>query len=211
MELKGDVAEVKGKRRKWVKPLAGAALLGLFILLIAVRLNAKKDNNTVVQEKLQPVEVASVMARALAEELSIAGTITPFTEARLSPRVMGRVSSVYVNVGQRVRQGETLLTIEQSDYFTALKQAEANLAMATANSIQAETGYENARLNYQRNEDLYNQGAVSKSQLEGAKGQLAAAESAYKANQAQILQFEAMLEKARADYSNTEVKAPFPA
>lgn len=209
MEFKGEMAEVAGKRKKWLKPLVAAALLGLFVLLIVIRLNAKKDDNTVVQEKLQPVEVASVMARALAEEFSIAGTVTPFAEAKLSSRVTGRVSSVYVNVGQRVTQGETLLTIEQSDYFNALKQAEANLAMAAANSIKAETGYENARLNYKRNEDLFNQGAVSKSQLEVAKGQLAEAESGYKANQAQLLQYEAMLEKARSDYSNTEVKAPF--
>lgn len=209
MESKGGVAEVKGKGRKWVKPVIALTILTLLILLIAVRLNSKKPENAVTQERLQPVEAASVIGRTFAEEISVAGTVTPFIEARLSPKVMGRVSSVNANIGQRVEQGQILLTIDQADYLTALRQAEANLAMAEANSIQAETGYENAKLNYQRTEELYKQGAVSSSQLEAAKGQLAAAESAYKANRAQIAQCQALLEKASTDYQNTGVRAPF--
>ncbi|MFZ5633193.1 MAG: efflux RND transporter periplasmic adaptor subunit [Bacillota bacterium] len=210
MELRTEVPEVKGKRRKWVKPVIAAAVLVLLILLILARLGARKTDNTATQERLQPVEVASVMSRPFSDELSVAGMVTPFMEANLSPKVTGRVSAVNVNVGQRVKQGETLLTIDQTDYFTALKQAGASLESARANAIQAETAYENAKINYQRHEDLFKQGAVSKSQLESAKGQLAAAESGYKANQAQIILYQALLEKARSDYSNTEVKAPFP-
>lgn len=209
MIFKNEVSDAKGKGRKWVKPLVAAALLVLILLLVVSRINSKKTDNAVTQERLQPVEVASVMSRPFGEELSVAGTVTPFAEAKLSPKVMGRVNSVNADVGQRVRQGDILMTIDQSDYVTALKQAEASLAMAAANTIQAETGYENARLNYQRTQELFKTGAVSQSQLEAARGQLAAAESSYKANQAQIQQLQALLEKARSDYSNTEVRAPF--
>lgn len=209
MELKNELTGAGGKRRRWIRPVAVAAILVLVLLLIVSRLNSRRAESPATGEVAQPVEVASVMSRSFGEELSVAGTVTPFAEAKLSPKIMGRVASVTADVGQRVKQGDTLLTIEQSDYLAALKQAEASLAMAEANSIQAETGYENARLNYQRFEELFRQGAVSQSQLEAAKGQLAAAESACKANQAQILQFKALLEKARSDYSNTEVKAPF--
>ncbi|MCL6611051.1 MAG: efflux RND transporter periplasmic adaptor subunit [Peptococcaceae bacterium] len=209
MDLKNELTEAGEKRRRWIRPVAVAAILVLVLLLIVSRLNSRKAESPATGEMPQPVEVASVMSRPIGEELSVAGTVTPFAEARLSPKIMGRVASVNADVGRRVKQGETLLTIEQSDYLSALKQAEASLAMAEANSIQAETGYENARLNYQRFEELFRQGAVSQSQLEEARGKLAAAESACKANRAQVLQCQAMLEKARSDYSHTEVKAPF--
>jgi RND family efflux transporter MFP subunit len=210
MISKDEISDAKGKRRRGVKPLLAAALAVIILLVVVFGINSRKSNNAVIQERLQPVEVASVMSRPFGEELSVAGTVTPFAEAKLSPKVMGRVNSVSADVGRRVREGDILMTIDQSDYLTALKQAEANLAMAAANTIQAETGYENARLNFQRTQELFKTGAVSQSQLEAAKGQLAAAESSYKANQAQIQQLQALLEKARSDYSNTEVRAPFP-
>lgn len=209
MEVKKDVEEIAVKKRRWLKPLIIVAVIAVVILAVAARLNMKKQDNSNVQERLQPVEVASVLSRPFNEELRVAGMVTPFAEAKLSPKVMGRVSSVNAGLGQRVEQGQTLLTIDQADYYTALRQAEVSLEMARANSIQTLTAYENARLNYQRTEELHKQGAVSTSQLEGARGQLAAAESGYKSNQAQIEQSRVMLDKARLDYGNTEIKAPF--
>ncbi|MCL6478952.1 MAG: efflux RND transporter periplasmic adaptor subunit [Peptococcaceae bacterium] len=210
MDLKTEALEFRGKRRRWVLPVIVVAVLVLLVLLILARISSRKADNAATQERLQPVEVVSVMSRPFSDELSVSGLVTPFMEANLSPLVAGRVSAVNVEVGQRVKQGETLLIIDQTDYFAALKQAEAGLESARANSIQAGTAYENAKLNYQRQEDLFKQGAVSQSQLEAARGQLAAAESAYKANQAQIVQYQAMLDKARADYNNTRLRAPFP-
>lgn len=209
METKAELPGVKEKGRKWVKPVIAVVIVGLLLILIVSRLGAGKTDSGTDQERLQPVAVASVMNRPISDELSFAGLITPFMEVNLSPKVMGRVSSVNVEVGQRVKQGETLLTIEQTDFYTGLRQAEASLESARANSIQAETNYENARINYHRHEQLFKQGAVSQGQLEAAKGQLAAAESGYRANQAMINQAEALLEKARSDFSNTVITAPF--
>lgn len=209
MKLNNDLRETGVKRKKWIKPVVVVVILALLLLLIVLRANSKKPDQAVTQERLQPVEVISAETRPFGEEVSVAGTVSPIAEARLSPKVIGRVSAIAADVGQRAGQGDVLLTIDQSDYLTALKQAEANLAAAQAGTIQAETGYENARLNYQRTEELFRQGAVPKSQLESAKGQLATAETAFKSNQAQIRQMEALLEKARSDYGNTEVRAPF--
>lgn len=198
----------EGKRRKWVKPVIIIGVV-LLVALIAFRVASKKDKDVVAQERLQPVAVTAVVSRPFGEELSVAGTVSAFTEAKLAPKVTGRVVSVSASVGQRVSQGQVLLTIDQSDYQTALRVAEANLSSARASSIKAETDYENAKINYDRTEQLFSQGAVSKSQLEEAKGTYAAAETGYKANQALISQYQASLDKAQADFDNTVVRAPF--
>jgi RND family efflux transporter MFP subunit len=199
----------EGKRRRWLKPAIVLSILVLLVVLIIVRAGAKKEKNVVGQDRLQPVEVTRVVKGPFGEEFSVAGMVTAFTEAKVTPRVAGRVVSVNAGLGQRVAQGEALITIDQADYLNGLRVAEANLASARANSIQAETGYGNARANYERVEQLYNQGAAAKSELEQARGQYATAESGYKANQALISQCEAAFDKARMDYENTVVRAPF--
>lgn len=199
----------EGKRRKWMKPAIILSVVVLLAVVFVVRAESKKDKNVTTQERLQPVAVTAVTSRPFGEELSIAGTVTAFTEAKLAPKVAGRVVSVNARVGQRVALGEVLLTIDQSDYQTALRVAEANLSSARAGSIKAETDYENAKMNYERTEQLFNQGAVSKSQLEKAKGEYSAAETGYKANQALISQYQASLDKAGNDFENTVVRAPF--
>lgn len=199
----------EGKRRRWLKPAVFLSILVILAILIAVRAGAKKEKNVVSQDRLQPVEVTKVVKGPFGEEYSVAGMVTAFTEAKVTPRVTGRVVAVNAALGQRVTQGEALITIDQEDYLNSLRVAEANLASAKANSIQAETGYVNAKANYERIEQLFNQGANSKSDLEQASGQYATAESGYKANQALISQCEAALDKARTDYDNTVVRAPF--
>ncbi|MFZ5596063.1 MAG: efflux RND transporter periplasmic adaptor subunit [Bacillota bacterium] len=211
MESGNEVGVAAGKRRGWLFKIIIIVAVLVLVVLVAYRGYTKYKNKEVATdgEKLLPVGVAMVVSQPFSEEVSIAGTIFPYREANLSPKVSGRVISINAGVGDKVSQGQTLFVIDQSDYSIALKQAEANLAAARANSIQVNTAYENAKLNYDRTEELYKQGILPESQLEAARGQLAAAESGYKANQAQILQCEAMLEKAKSDYANTEVTAPF--
>lgn len=208
MEPTTEIKVNKGRKKKtfiWVLVL----LLAVLAVVAAVRIIGEQKPAQVTEEKTVAVEVAAVSSRSLSDELSIAGTVTPFKEAKISPKVMGRVSAIGANIGQRVSQGQLLLAVEQTDYLTALRQAEANLAAARAGSIQAEAGYENAKLNCQRTEELFKQGAVSQSALEASQTQLAAAQSGYLANQAQISQCEVLLDKARADLANTEIIAPF--
>ncbi|MFZ5642997.1 MAG: efflux RND transporter periplasmic adaptor subunit [Bacillota bacterium] len=199
----------EGNKRRWVKPAVIISVIVLLVVLIVVRAGSKKDKNVTTEERLQPVEVATVVSRPFGEELSVAGTVSPFAEATVSPKISGRVVAVHATIGQRVSQGQALLTVDQTDYQVALRTAEANLSSARANSIQAETSYENAKINYQRTEELFNQGAVAKAQLEAAELQLATAETGYRANLAQIQQCDAALDKARTDYDNTVVASPF--
>jgi membrane fusion protein (multidrug efflux system) len=56
---------------------------------------------------------------------------------QVSSRVAGQVIKVYVEDNQQVQQGQVLAEIDPKDYQVALDQAEANLASAQADYIQA--------------------------------------------------------------------------
>lgn len=61
------------------------------------------------------------------EEVSVTGNVKPSKEVALAFEKSGTVSAVYVDVGDEVRIGETLVVLGSSDLKAQLAQAEANL------------------------------------------------------------------------------------
>lgn len=67
---------------------------------------------------------------ASGDSVSAAGTIVPKSEARLSFASIGRVTSVNVQVGDKVEAGQILVQLDTSILEAKVKEAEANLAFA---------------------------------------------------------------------------------
>lgn len=59
---------------------------------------------------------------------------------QITPRISGFVTSVFVEDNQRVKQGETLLALDTTEYEVALAEARANLAEAEATLTSIELG-----------------------------------------------------------------------
>ena len=84
---------------------------------------------------LAPREVRLVKPEVREErpEISVVGEIRAFDTVSVSPEVAGKVESVRVEVGDRVRGGEPLVEIDRATFKIYLAQAEAELAAARAN------------------------------------------------------------------------------
>ena len=110
----------------------------------------------------------------------------------VNARVQGFVKKVYVDEYQRVSKGDTLLTIEDSEFLLHLAQAEAALKNARVGKSAVEKGAQgvasqmevtdagmaelevllkNAQADYQRYKALYEQDAVTKQQFDGVRTQ----------------------------------------
>lgn len=208
MEIQEKVV-LKPKNKKWI--YAGVVLAVLLLIGIPLARNAMKgETGEKVPDEVRvlPVEVAKVAARPFGDGVNVAGTVSPSREATVSPKVMGKVSSIHIKVGQQVKAGQTLFELDKSDALVALKQAEAGLALAEAGKARAEADLENALINYERTEKLFQEGAVAKSALEQAKGALAAAQSGKAVNAASIMQAQAAIESAGHTLGNLTVTAP---
>lgn len=90
------------------------------------------------------VRAQEVKADAEAAERAYTGVIQARYEADLAFRVGGKIATRHVEVGQRVRAGEVLLRLDPMDYRLSVKAAEADLAVAEAELLQATA--EDARL-----------------------------------------------------------------
>ncbi|MCX7983626.1 MAG: efflux RND transporter periplasmic adaptor subunit [Bacteroidetes bacterium] len=103
------------------------------------------------------------------------------TESLVSAQVSGIVQRIYVDEGSEVVQGDTLLSIDPTEYTLQLKQAQANahalyaqyrLALKGTREediIQAEANYRSAKEDYERMKELYSAKSISRKQLDDAE------------------------------------------
>ena len=83
------------------------------------------------------VRVQTVTLSAPIEEKSYTGVVTARYQTALGFRVGGRIDARLVEVGQVVREGDVLMTLDPADLDAGLRAAEANLAAARAQAVQA--------------------------------------------------------------------------
>lgn len=83
------------------------------------------------------LRVQTVTVSAPIEEKSYTGVVTARYQTTLGFRVGGRITARLVEVGQVVREGDVLMMLDPADLDAGLRAAEANLAAARAQAVQA--------------------------------------------------------------------------
>jgi len=121
------------------------------------------------QQALPRVEVIKVGRSTRQSGLQLPGNIQPITEAPVLARADGYIQRRLVDIGDRVKAGQTLaeidapeLTDQVAQAKATVRQAQAALEQATANVQQGRTDMELARVMAQRSKQLVAKGAVSK-------------------------------------------------
>ena len=140
------------------------AIIGIIIILIGIRIF---QNLTTNKEKAKNVTGSTAVSVAFEHPkyetikplLKFAGNVEPIWEAEVAAKVPGRVEKIYVKEGQFVHHGDFLAKLEQTELRGSKNAAEGTLADAQA----AES---DSKLNLDRYEKLYQEGAISKKLLD---------------------------------------------
>ncbi len=164
------------KYKKVLLWIGGAVLLAL---VLVKALGGGNDAKKVNIEKCE--------RRSLTESVSASGKIQPETEVKIQSQVSGEIVALPVKEGDLVKQGQVLVTINPDNYKSALNRAQAalnsaksNLSSAKARSAQAEAQFRATELNYNRQKKLFDDGAISKAELENIT-------STYETSKAEVL------------------------
>lgn len=91
--------------------------------------------------KLAGLKVESVALQALQGRLAVTGTVEPNLGGvvKVTPRVAGKVTTVLVNVGDNVRQGQALATLASTELAQAqavYRQAGSRVVVAASNLVR---------------------------------------------------------------------------
>ncbi|NPV29905.1 MAG: efflux RND transporter periplasmic adaptor subunit [Firmicutes bacterium] len=200
----GAPRPVKGRVKGWL--LAGAVLAVLIGVPLAVRFLRGEAPVAEQGPGAVPVEVAAVARRDVSRAVRLTGRVAPRVEIKVLPKIAGRIKSIEVDVGDRVRAGQVLVRLDDAEIAAQVRQAEAALAVAEAGARAAAANLEDARRNLERMKQLYEAGAVPLQQLEQA--QLRYDQAAAGVSEAQVAQARAALEAARVQLANTVITAP---
>jgi RND family efflux transporter MFP subunit len=143
--------------------------------------------------------------------LNASGYVVAQRKAAVASKVTGRLVSLSVEEGNRVKKGEIIARLENEDVVASKKQAEANLNVARYNLEQAKAELSDAMLSFNRIKDLYKQGFVSKANYDAAEARYKKAIAAVEAAEASVKASTAALQASEVTLEYTLIRAPFDA
>jgi RND family efflux transporter MFP subunit len=144
-----------------------------------------------------PVEVAPVERGAIEQRRVYAGTLEARARFVVAAHVGGRVERLLVDLSDPVRKGQVVAELDDKENAQSVAEAAAELAVARANSSEAESALEIARREIKRLDSLAGEGIVSEQQLDGARSVLLARKSTVEVARAQVTRARAALQRAR--------------
>ena len=185
--------------KKWFW-LLGVIVVSLVTLLVVGEIEPPNQTQKKGLKQTHPkVSVSTYFAADYAGEVSFYGEVSALSNAKVRAHVRGEVVKILpkMKAGEKVKKGQRLLHIEDSQYRMAVAEAKQLLAEAELNLLQENKRAEQARRNWTRAglkgkpDDL----ALNKPQVALAKANMVTARSRLKA--------------AETTLSYTEIKAPF--
>src|SRR5687768_5975669 len=154
------------------------------------------------------VELGTATRGDVAAHLTVVGNLIGLQTVDIAPRTGGRLLSVNVQLGDRVRRGQVLAKVEDREIVEQVRAAEASQEVAKATIRQREADLKVAELNFERSKNLFERQLLAKQALDDAESRYMAAVAQTDLSRAQLLQNEARLQELRINLQHTSVASP---
>jgi len=190
------------------------AVIGLFVVVLAIRIvllvTKGSGNNQQFQAGAVAVEVGRVAYGPIEDIRQFTGSVYPYNQYIVAPKVSGRIIQIRKRIGDRVERGELIARIDDAEYVQALREAEASLKIAQASVAESASQLELARQEKERMESLREKNLASNAEMDAALTNFLAQESRHKLAQAQVEQREAALKTSKIRLGYTQLAASRP-
>jgi RND family efflux transporter MFP subunit len=176
-------------------------------LLLNQFLKQKGSDKGDKEVRAAPVEVTSIQRGPISLRRTFNGTLEAKAEFEVAPKVGGRVERLTVNLADTVENGQIVAELDNDEYVQAVAQAQADLAVAKANLVEAETALKITKREFERVETLKTRGVASESQYDQVMANQSAKRAQLEVAKAQMTRAEALLEAANIRLGYTKVTA----
>jgi len=189
------------------RPLANAAAALLGIVLLGCSGERAPEGVSAEGSLAVPVEVGPVTRGPLTYRRTVSGSLEAAASFVVAPKVGGRVVSLAVDLGDPVRPGQIVATLDDEELQQAVQQAEADVAVAKASHAEAQSALDIAVRGLKRLESLRQEGVASESQLDAARSEELAGRAHLEVTAATVTRAEASLQVARIRLGYASVTA----
>lgn len=154
------------------------------------------------------VTTAEIKTRSVVRTIEAFGRANPSIEISIRPEVSGEITELYVQEGDLVSAGDALVRLRDDDYRAAVQQRRASIFEARATLAAAQADSVRAVLQHQRQQRLFESGAIPASEWEEAQAKRSQAISRVEAARSGVAQAQAVLDRALDLARQTRITAP---
>jgi RND family efflux transporter MFP subunit len=188
-------------------------LIGVAVLLAALLvwrlagMSDAKEQQKRGDDKAVAVEVAEPRRADISDVRIFTGSIEAGSYFVVAPKVGGRLKRLTVDIGDWVERGATMPIAELDDeeYAQGVEQARAELTVAQASVMQAQSALSVAKSEYDRVRELSTKKISSDSELDMSRSQYEAEQARYQVAVAEVTRREAALKAAEVRLSYTKI------
>jgi RND family efflux transporter MFP subunit len=203
--------------------LAGSLLIWLW--LGRGRTEAPGIHRVDADADIPPAAVARVDRHNLGTTLSIAGEFKPFQDVDVHAKVAGYIRQIYVDVGDHVKEGQTIAVLEVPELAAQLTGAEAAVRVAQEQVRKAQGDLQRAKSSHAAAHSAYTRlkqaadsraGLVAQQEVDDSEAKDLETEGQASSAEAEIAAAKQQLEMAQANQKQyaamagyTRIAAPF--
>ena len=178
-------------------------LLGLLVAAGAVYYFFSSNN------KQETTYLTESVTRGNVEKTVVAsGSVESVNEVDVGAQASGKITKLYVKLGQEIKKGEMIADIDSTTQINTLNTKKAALVSYQAQLKAKKTAYDVALSSYNRLSKLYTQKATSLDSVNTAKSTLDNAKAEMEAIEANIKQAEIEVNTAETNVGYTKITAP---
>ena len=104
--------------------------------IMLISCGKKEEETTEQQERIEPVEVTRLQTHEVERRITLSSNLQAYETVSISPSLTGKIEHIYVEIGDRVRRGDSIVRMDQQQYQTArLTIANLRVEMARLDSL----------------------------------------------------------------------------
>ena len=184
------------KKKLWWLAIAGVLIGGVIYYFT----QHNQTGTTFLTEEVKRSDVEKTVVAS--------GSIESSNEVDVGAQVSGKITKLYVTLGQEVKKGDMIADIDSTTQVNNLNTKKAALASLQAQLKGRQTAYDVALSSYNRLAKLYKQQATSLDSLNTAKSALDTTKAEMEALRESIKQAEIEVNTAETNVSYTKITSP---
>ncbi|VUD68890.1 Macrolide export protein MacA [Thalassocella blandensis] len=201
MQSKPHSSVTRWKRR--ILSIPGAIVLVIAIIFTTVYATQRESTTQENQPLLAVVERGNIE-----NTVTATGSLQPSNSVEVGAQVSGQLEKLFVEVGDKVEQGQLLAQIDASVKAQQVEASQAALAALEAQRDSRQAAVKLAEANMHRQEQMLEQKATSQQEFDTAINTLVSSQSSLAQLEAQIQQSRASLASDQAELGYTKIYAP---
>ena len=191
--------------------ISAAVLLVVFVGWHFVAGSSRANTADSKQGGITNVAVARVERSTLAHTIRLSAEFRAYQEIDIHAKVAGFIKSIPVDIGDRVKQGDTIATLEVPELQEDLNKAQAGVDAANQNVKQADANYQGVHLDFTRLEQVSREHPrfVAQQELDNARAKDQSAAAALESARQHVGEAQAEQKRELAMFDYSKITAPF--